>query len=472
MSEYEATGIAIVGMAGRFPGAASVDELWQNLLDGVRGIRRLGPEELRASGVPEDLANHPSYVPTAADVDGVELFDAEFFGIPGHEARLVDPQHRLFLESCWQALEDAGHAPRRFDGRIGVFGSTSISTYLAHVLANGEDLPADGISYPLLLGNDKDFLCTRVAHRLGLTGPAVTVQTACSSSLVAVHLAVQSLLTGECDIALAGGVSVAVPQRTGHLYREGGILSPDGHCRVFDAEANGTVRGSGCGVVVLRRLDDALLDRDRVTAVIRGTAVNNDGANKVGFTAPSVAGQVEVIREALAVSGLPAAEIGYVEAHGTGTSLGDPIELRALAAALSADGEPPLACHIGSVKANLGHLDAAAGVTGLIKAALILREQRIPGQVDYTAPNPRIVEHLDRFRIPDAPVARDGALRAAAVSSFGLGGTNAHAVLAAPPARPFPGTGSGRDGGRQRRTPLRPLRDHPGSARRAGPRAP
>ncbi|RDG35631.1 beta-ketoacyl synthase N-terminal-like domain-containing protein [Streptomyces corynorhini] len=433
--------VAVVGMAGRFPGAGSVPELWQNLLDGKSAVRRFTAEELRDAGVPDDLAAHPSYVPMAAALDGIELFDAEFFGIPSREAQLTDPQQRLFLETCWAALEDAGHPPDRFDGRIGVFGSSSISTYLLGLVAAGEELPPDGISYPLLLGNDKDFLCTRAAHRLGLTGPAVTVQTACSSSLVAVHLAVQSLLAGECDMALAGGVSVSVPQHTGYLYREGGILSPDGRCRVFDAAANGTVRGSGCGVVVLRRADDAVADRDRVNAVIRGSAVNNDGADKVGFTAPSAAGQVEVVREAVAVSGLPAGALGYVEAHGTGTALGDPIEIRALATAHAADGDPPKACHLGSVKANLGHLDAAAGVTGLIKAVLVLREQIVPGQPGFTAPGPGIEPHLDRYRVSAEPVRPLSPIRAAAVSSFGLGGTNAHVVLAAPaPAgeRPVP----------------------------------
>ncbi|MET9800380.1 beta-ketoacyl synthase N-terminal-like domain-containing protein [Streptomyces sp. NPDC006368] len=432
---------AVVGMAGRFPGAGSVSELWENLLEGKRSVRRFTAEELREAGVPDDLARHPSYVPMAAALDDIELFDAEFFNVPSSEARLSDPQQRLFLETCWAALEDAGHPPGRFDGRIGVFGSSSISTYLLGLVAAGEELPPDGISYPLLLGNDKDFLCTKVAHRLGLTGPAVTVQTACSSSLVAVHLAVQSLLAGECDMALAGGVSISVPQQTGYLYREGGILSPDGRCRVFDASANGTVRGSGCGVVVLRRVDDAVADRDRVSAVIRGSAVNNDGADKVGFTAPSAAGQVEVIREAVAVSGLPANAIGYVEAHGTGTALGDPIEVRALATAHAADGDPPKACHLGSVKANLGHLDAAAGVTGLIKAALVLREQVIPGQPDFTAPGPGIEAHLDHYRISAEPVRPVSPVQAAAVSSFGLGGTNAHVVLAAPPVaeeRPAP----------------------------------
>lgn len=426
--DTDETSVAVVGMAGRFPRAATVGDLWENLLKGERAIRTLDPDELRAAGVPQELIADPAYVPVTADLEDVDLFDADFFGIPGHEANLIDPQHRLFLETCWSALEDGAHLPGP-DTRIGVFGSTSLSTYLFSLLTDASRIPADGISYPLLLGNDKDFLTTRVAHRIGLTGPAVTVQTACSSSLVAVHLAVQSLLAGECDLALAGGVSVGVPQQAGYLHRSGGILSPDGHCRVFDAEAAGTVRGSGCGVVLLRRLEDARTGQDRIDAVIRGTAVNNDGSGKAAFTAPSPAGQTEVIREALHVSGVDAADIGYVEAHGTGTALGDPIELSALTAGLDlADGTSG-DCYLGSVKANLGHLDAAAGVTGLIKSVLVLRDQRVPVQADFRSPNPRLERHLDNYRVPLETVTPTEPLRAAAVSSFGLGGTNAHAVL-------------------------------------------
>ncbi|WHT17581.1 beta-ketoacyl synthase N-terminal-like domain-containing protein [Crossiella sp. CA-258035] len=440
MSTSEQDGIAVIGMAGRFPAADSVAELWANLLAGERAIRRFEEAELAAAGVPESLRRNPSYRPFGADLAGIDLFDADFFGIPAHEARLIDPQHRIFLETCWRALEDAGHDPGGFGGRIGVFGATGLSTYLLNVVAGQAELPEDGLSYPVLLGNDKDYLCTRAAYRLGLTGPAVTVQTACSSSLVAVHLAVESLLAFECDLALVGGVSVAVPQHTGYLHREGGIFSPDGQCRVFDAEAAGTVRGSGCGVVVLRRLADAVTGQDRVDAVIRGSAVNNDGRDKAGFTAPSAAGQTEVIRDALAVSGVPAEQIGYVEAHGTGTALGDPIEVRALTEALGTDPGR----YLGSVKANLGHLDVAAGVTGLIKTVLVLREQRIPAQVGYTAPNAHIADQLAAYRIPTSSVRPEQPLRAAAVSSFGLGGTNAHVVLtaAAEPDRPAPPGGS------------------------------
>ena len=444
MTDQNDTRIAIIGMAGRFPGADSVPDLWRQLCAGQRGIRRFTAPELAAAGVPSDLAGSADYVPVGPDLPGIEDFDADFFGIPHHEARLIDPQHRFFLESAWQALEDAGHDPARTSGRVGVFGATGLSSYL-HLIAGSGELPADGISYPVLLGNDKDFLCTRVSYRLNLTGPSITVQTACSASLVAVHLAVQSLLAGECEIALAGGVSLVLPGQIGHLYRDGGILSRDGHCRVFDASAGGTVRGSGCGVVVLRPLADAIADHDGIVAVIAGTAVNNDGSNKVGFTAPGMSGQVAAIREALAVADLPASDVDYVEAHGTGTALGDPIEVRSLAAAHAATGAPPERCRLGSIKANLGHLDTAAGIAGLIKTALVLREQTVPVQVDFATPNPAMAQHLATYQVPRETVRPAEGVRAAAVSSFGIGGTNAHAVLV-PAGNP---AGGGWDGDRR-----------------------
>lgn len=429
--------IAVIGMAGRFPGAASVADLWRALCAGERCIRGFDESEA-AAAVPGSLLSHPDFVRSGAPLADADRFDAGFFGIPAGEARLIDPQQRVFLECAWQAMEDAGHAPGQFAGPIGVYGSVSLSTYLLHVIAGQLALPADGISYPVLMGNDKDFLCSRVSHRLGLTGPSMVIQSACSSSLVAVHVAVQALLAGECDVALAGGVSITFPQQAGYLYREGGILSHDGHCRVFDAAANGTVKGDGCAVVVLRRLDDAERDRDDIKAVIRGTAVNNDGASKIGFTAPSAAGQAAAIRDALAFAGVPAADIGYVEAHGTGTTLGDPIEVRALAAAHAADGCPPAGCDLGSIKANLGHLDAAAGVTGLIKTVLVLREQLIPAQVDFARPNPRLLRYMGRYRVNPRTHRPAKPLRAAAVSSFALGGTNAHVVLTPPASLPRP----------------------------------
>ena len=421
--------IAIIGVAGRFPGADTVDDLWRNLVDGVESVRPLTADELLAAGVPDHLRTRPAYVPAAAELGDADAFDGGYFGVPDHEARLMDPQQRVFLECSLGALEDAGYTPSDLSERVGVFGSTSASSYLINVLAPAGELVPGEINYPVLLGNDKDFLATRVSYKLSLTGPSLTVQTACSGSLTAVHLACQSLLERECSIALAGGVSISVPQGHGYLYREGGILSRDGHCRVFDEQASGTVKGSGCGVVALRPLADALAAGDHIYAVIRGTAINNDGSDKVGFTAPSPVGQQEAIREALAVADIPAADIGYVEAHGTGTALGDPIELAALRAAHRADGPPPERC----LKANIGHLDAAAGVTGLIKTALVLREQVVPGQPTLRSVSTRLELAGTGYAVPTATMRPAEPLRAAAVSSFGLGGTNAHAVLTVPP---------------------------------------
>jgi 3-oxoacyl-(acyl-carrier-protein) synthase/thioesterase domain-containing protein/acyl carrier protein len=436
------TALAIVGMAGRFPGAADIDALWRLLLRGEEAVREFSRDELRAAGVPDAVAEHPAYVPFGTQVADADAFDAQFFGFTPAEARITDPQQRVFLECAWSALEDAGTPPSSHEGRIGVFGSTTLSSYLYdHVLPSGEAL----FSYPVLIGNDKDYLCTRVSYRLNLAGPSVTVQTACSSSLVALHLAAQSLLERECDVAVVGGVSILARQTIGYLYQEGGTLSRDGHCRVFDADASGMVKGNGCGIVVVKRYADALADRDRIYAVVRGTAVNNDGATKMGYTAPSAAGQAAVIREALAFAGVPATDIGYVETHGTGTRLGDPIEVRALAEAHRADGDPPAACALGSLKANLGHLDAAAGVAGLIKAALVLRHQTIPPQINLRTLNPELKLDGTGYRVPLVAAACDPPLRAAAVSSFGIGGTNAHCVLVPDPAaaavRPAPPAG-------------------------------
>ena len=436
--------VAIIGMAGRFPGADTIPQMWQNLLDGVESIRRLSDQDLQEAAVPPELSARAAYVPANSELADGDAFDAEFFAVPGHEARLMDPQQRVFLECAWSSLEDAGYTPAGLDLRVGVFGSTSVSSYLINVLSQSEEVTPGDVNYPLLLGNDKDFLASRVSYKLGLTGPSMTVQTACSGSLTAVHLACQSLISRECSMAIAGGVSITVPQGHGYLYREGGILSADGHCRVFDAEASGTVKGSGCGVVVLRMLDEALAAGDHIYAVIRGTAINNDGSDKVGFTAPSPVGQEEVIREALQIAEVPASEIGYVEAHGTGTAMGDPIELRALVAAHRGDGGPPERCVIGSIKANLGHLDAAAGVVGLIKTALVLRDQVIPGQPTLRTVNPRLGLAGSPYVVATGTEKPRTPLRAAGVSSFGLGGTNAHAVLvpAASDARSAPPRGT------------------------------
>ncbi|HEV7516553.1 MAG TPA: beta-ketoacyl synthase N-terminal-like domain-containing protein, partial [Thermoanaerobaculia bacterium] len=431
-----ATEIAIVGMSGRFPGAPDVARLWQNLRQGIESILPLTDAELAAAGVDAALLADPAYVKAAAALDGIELFDAPFFGFTPREAETLDPQHRLFLECAWEALETAGYDPGRAPGAVGVYAGVGLPGYLLNNLrANRAFLDAVG-GYQAFIGNDKDFVPTRVSYKLGLKGPSVNVQTACSSSLVAVHLARQALLLGECDMALAGGVSIAVPHRTGYLYQEGGIASPDGHCRAFDARARGTVRGSGVGIVVLKRLADALADGDRVHAVIRGSAINNDGAEKVGYTAPSAAGQAEAIVAALASAGVGPETVGYVEAHGTGTELGDPVEVAALSDAFrQAGGARALGrgfCALGSLKSNLGHLDTAAGVAGLIKAALVVESGELPPSLHFESPNPNIDFASSPFAVNTAlrPWPRqDGMPRRAGVSSFGIGGTNAHVVL-------------------------------------------
>ncbi|MFE9632390.1 beta-ketoacyl synthase N-terminal-like domain-containing protein [Streptomyces sp. NPDC006463] len=440
MPDGQTTGgaIAIVGMAGEFPGARDTTELWQRLMDGEESVRSFEDHELSAAGVPADRANADGYVRRGADLADADLFDARFFGVTQRDAKLMDPQHRVFLTCAWRAMEDAATAPGPDYGPVGVFAGTSLSSYLLSNVLRSEEFADAALSYPVLMGNDKDFLATRVSYKLNLSGPALSVQTACSSSLTAVHLACAALERGEIKAALAGGVSITVPQTSGYRYQQGGILSPDGHCRPFDADAAGTVKGNGCGVVVLKRLADALAEGDRIYAVIRGSAVNNDGSEKIGFTAPGPAGQQAVIRAALESSGLDPAGIGYVEAHGTGTTVGDPLELVSLAAAYRAAGGPAPDCRIGSIKANLGHLDAAAGVTGLIKTALALYHQTVPPQINFNRLSPHADASLP-FTVPTEPVRyHDAPLAAAAVSSFGLGGTNVHCVLETAPTPAVP----------------------------------
>lgn len=426
------TDIAIVGMAGQFPGGRDVGELWQNLRSGRNCIVRLTEEELRASGVDPELIADPDYVPAASVLDDVELFDAGFFGYVAREAQLLDPQQRLFLANTWHALENAGIDPSRVDGAIGVFAGAAISTYLLNNLAEHKDLLEQVGPVQIGLGNDKDSLATRVAHAFDLTGPCYSVQSYCSTSLVAVAAACTSLLTGESDVALAGGVAVSVPQKVGYLFEQGGMSSADGLCRAFDASAQGTPLGSGVGVVVLRRLDDALADGDRVYAVIRGWAVNNDGSNKVGFTAPGVRGQAGVVAEALAAAGLSPADIDYVEAHGTGTPLGDAAEIAALQQVFDVDGVTRTM--VGSAKTNLGHLDRAAGVTGLIKTALSLHHQEIPPTINFQQANPQLERSRERIEVVTelTPWRRGERPRRAGVSAFGIGGTNAHVIVEEP----------------------------------------
>ena len=427
--------VAIVGLAGRFPGADDLDGFWRNIADGVESLDVPTDADLDAASVTSDVRSHPNYVRRSTALDGAADFDAGFFGMSPRDAQIVDPQHRIFLECAWEALENAGYAAGATDNAVGVYAGASMNTYLFQILRDPALVESAG-PYQLMLGNDKDFLCTRASYKLNLKGPSVTVQTACSTSLVAVVTACQALSHGECDIALAGGVSVTVPERSGYIYEEGMIFSPDGRCRPFDVNAQGTRGGAGAGVVVLKRLADALADRDTIHAVIRGAAINNDGADKAGFTAPSVDGQIEVIATAQALAGIQPREISYIETHGTGTPLGDPIEIAALTGAFRSSTRDVGFCRLGSLKANLGHLDAAAGVASLIKTVLALKHRTIPPLVNFTSPNPK----LDLARTPfvasaeRSPWAADGASRRAGVSSFGIGGTNAHVVLEEAPA--------------------------------------
>lgn len=435
--------IAIVSMAGRFPQAPSLEEFWRNLRDGVESIVPLTDEELLAAGANPALLKNPNYVKASSYLDDIELFEPAFFGFNPLEAAIIDPQHRFFLESAWEALECAGYDPTRYRGAVGVFAGASLSTYLIHLFSSGS-VPGTVSHFQLVMSNDKDHLSTRVSYKLDLRGPSVNVQTACSTSLVAVHLACQSLLAGECDMALAGGASISVPSRHGYLYQEGNITSPDGHCRTFDAEARGTVGGNGVGVVLLKRLDDALADGDAIEAIIKGSAINNDGALKVGYTAPSVEGQAKVIAEALALAGVEPETISYIEAHGTATALGDPIEIAALKKVLATKTTKKNYCAVGSVKTNVGHLDAAAGIAGLIKTVLALKHKQLPPSLHFTQPNPKIDFANSPFYVNASLREWESATpRRAGVSSFGIGGTNAHVVVEEAPS--FQESGASRD---------------------------
>jgi acyl transferase domain-containing protein/acyl carrier protein len=426
------TAIAIVGMAGRFPGARNVAEFWQNLKNGVEAIRPFSDTELLAAGVSSDELAQPEYVKSGVVLEDLDRFDAAFFGFSPKDASIMDPQHRIFLECAWEALEDAGHAPGSFEGSIGVYAGSGMNSYMIHnLLTNPRLVASAGLFLIRQTGNDKDVLATRVSYELNLHGPSISVQTACSTSLVAVHLACQSLLNQECDMALAGGVTVEFPHGRGYLYREGEILSRDGHCRAFDADSSGTVFSSGAGIVVLRRLDDALADRDTIHAVILGSAINNDGARKVGYLAPSVDGQSEVIAEALGVAGVAASDVSYVETHGTGTKVGDPIEVKALTQAFRESTAGKGYCAIGSLKTNIGHLDTAAGIAGLIKTTLALWHRQIPASLHFRKPNPLIDFENSPFYVNTVLTewTAERGPRRAGVTSLGIGGTNAHVVL-------------------------------------------
>ena len=434
--EYDGSEVAIIGMTCRFPGAGNVDEFWRKLREGAESISFFSDEELQPSGVDPAALDSPNYVKAAPVLDDVEMFDASFFGITPAEAEIMDPQQRIFLEGAWQALESAGYNPETYAGAVGVFAGSRPNTYLYNLFTNPELVASLG-AFQIGLGNDLAFLTTRVSYKMDLRGPSYSIHTACSTSLVAVHMACASLLVDECQMALAGGIAVNVPQKTGYLYHPGSVMSPDGHCRAFDAEAQGTIFGSGVGIVVLKRLADALADGDHIHAIIKGTACNNDGAAKASFSAPGVNGQAAVIADALANGGVKPETISYVEAHGTGTQLGDPIEIRALAKAF-ASRKGDHRCAIGSVKSNLGHLDSAAGIASLIKTTLALEHKLLPPSLNVQQPNPKIGFENTPFYVNTALSEWDAPEpRRAGVSSFGIGGTNAHVVMQeAPPPEP------------------------------------
>lgn len=426
--------IAIVGMSGRFPKAKNIHEYWENLKNGIECFTQLNDEQIIASGVDPKLLKDPDYVKVSPILDDYDMFDAHFFGYTPREASMMDPQQRLFLECCWEAFEDAGYNPHTYEEPVGVFGGCAINSYMifsgVHNRFYNEFLSS-------VVGNDNSFLANRVSYQLNLNGPAVSVQTACSSSLVSVHLSIQSLLSGECSMALAGGVAVWVPHEAGHLHKEGSVFTKDGHCRAFDAKATGTIFGSGAGVVLLKRFDDAVRDGDHIYAVIKGSAVNNDGAKKTDYTAPSVDGQAEVVVEALANAGVSADDISYIETHGTGTFIGDPIEIRALTKAYRAFTDRKNYCGIGSVKPNIGHLDAGAGAAGLIKTVLAMKHKMIPPSINFDEPNPAIDFENSPFYVNNSLKkweSKNGSPLRAGVTSLGMGGTNAHIILEEAPA--------------------------------------
>jgi acyl transferase domain-containing protein/acyl carrier protein len=422
--------VAIVGMAGRFPGAKNVDEFWDNLKNGVNSIEFLSDEELLANGVKAEDLEKENYVRAYASLAGIDEFDAGFFGYSPREAEILDPQHRLFLECAWEALENAGYDSEQYSGNIAVYAGAALNSYLVN-LASNSHYRENSDRTQVVISNVMGLMPTRVSYKLNLTGASCGIQTGCSTSLVSVHIACQSLLNKECDMALAGGVSIGSGEKTGYLYQEDGVLSPDGYCRAFDVNAKGTVFGNGVGIVVLKRLRDAIQDGDHIYAIIKATAINNDGSQKVGLTAPSVTGQAKAITNALAKAKINPETIQYIETHGTGTALGDPIEIAALTKAFSPHTNKKLFCAIGSVKTNIGHLDAAAGISGLIKTALALKYKQIPPSLNFTTANPQIDFANSPFLVNTQLTAwaNHQHPRRAGVSSFGMGGTNAHAIL-------------------------------------------
>lgn len=440
MSNYDENNligqIAIIGMAGRFPGAKDMNEFWHNLYNGVESVKFFNREELIRMGIDEHLLDNPKFVAADAILDDMDKFDAAFFDYSAREAEIMDPQHRLFLESAWEVLESAGYSSELYDGRIGVYASANLSGYMIRNLYSNPGLVESIGTFKIMLANGQDFLATKASYKMNLMGPSVNVNTLCSSSMVALHYACQELQNYSCDIALAGGASFQVSRSDAFFYQEGGIGSSDGHCRAFDSKANGTVSGSGLGVVALKRLEDAIADGDYIHAVIRGTGINNDGSSKNSYTAPNVDGQAECISEAIAISGVDPETITYIDAHGTGTNLGDPIEIAALTKAFRASTRKKQFCAIGSVKTNIGHLVNAGGIASMFKTILAMKHRVIPPSLNFDEPNPNIDFINSPFYINTelSEWKTDGFPLRAGVSSFGIGGTNTHVILEEAPA--------------------------------------
>ena len=425
--EGNKSSVAIIGMALRYSGAQTLDEYWNNICNNVDALHVATDQDILDAGVNPDRLKIPDYVRPAGFIPNAADFDAPLFGFSARDAEIVDPQQRVFLECAWEALEDAGYDPTGSGKDVGVFAGSGANSYRKQ---NLDPNMGTGAMLQIMVGNDKDFLATRVAYKLNLTGPAVVVQSACSTSLVATQMAFESLRRGECSMALVGGVSISFPQNTGYIFEQGMILSPDGRCRAFDARAAGTAIGRGAGVVLLKPLDSAVRDRDHIYAVLRGAAINNDGSAKAGYTAPSVEGQADVIRKSMAIAGFKPSTVRYVEAHGTGTEIGDSIEIAALAKAFGEEPLPAASCTVSSVKPNIGHTDTAAGVSGLIKAALALQHRVLPGTLYFERPNPELGLSHTPFKVTSNMEPYTGAEPfRAGVSAFGIGGTNAHVSL-------------------------------------------
>ncbi|UCH95066.1 MAG: polyketide synthase [Candidatus Aminicenantes bacterium] len=432
--------IAVIGMVGRFPAAPDLHRFWDNLKKGVEAIGFYSDEELVEAGIDRYLLENPHYVKSGGGVlEDKEYFDASFFGYSNIEAELMDPQVRIFHECAWHALEDAGYDPFSFNGLIGLYAGASFNLYWETLswLSAKKDILGDFAAWMLI---DRDNLCTRVSYNINLKGPSMVVKSACSTSLAAIHIACQAIINGECDMALAGGVTITKLTKAGYFYHEDMIVSPDGHCRPFDAQARGTVGGDGIGIVVLKRLQEAAADGDHIYAVIKSTAINNDGVRKAGYTAPSILGQSEVIDDALHLAAVEPESITYLETHGTGTTVGDPIEIEGLK--LTFKTNKKRFCRIGSVKSNIGHLDSAAGIAGFIKTVLALKHALIPPSLHFETPNSKIDFENSPFYVNNqlSPWKRDGYPLRAGVSSFGIGGTNVHVILEEAPKRPK-GTG-------------------------------